>query len=107
MNTVALTIVTPTFTDERGTPMPDWTDPQLTAEAWYGIQPLTPSENVAMGRQATVTTLRGFGPYSSVITDKCRVIYGVTTYEVLTVARWVSISGELQHTEATFGVVDG
>ena len=107
MNTVPVGIITPGVTNDRGADFPDWTDVTTTAEAWSSMQPLSSTEVLELGRQASVTMLRGYGPYDSVITPRCRCTYNGSTYEGVMVNHGPSLTGNLAHTEATFERADG
>ena len=104
---VALTVVTPAWVDDRGADLPDWTDTDETDEVWWGWQPVSAQESTDMGRQGVITLRKAFGPMDTVMTAYCRAVIGGVTYEVVSVQPWDSITGGLAHSEAVFERVDG
>lgn len=102
-----VTIITPGETDERGVTIDDWDNTTETDEDWR-IQPAGGNENPEVGRQAVIERAKGFGPSDSVITAKCRLIYGGTIYEVDgPIQAWPSPTEALAHIEVNLKAVTG
>ena len=107
LGSVAVTVVTPGWIDDRGTDIPDWDNATTAVESWLSVQPLPASEAIDMGRQGVLTMKRGFGPADTLLTAMCHAIIGGITYEVVSVQPWPSITGAIDHTESVFSRVEG
>jgi hypothetical protein len=108
LHTETITVLTPGEKDERGVTVPDWDEATETEEDGWNIQPTGGSEDAMLGRQELTERFRALGPYGSILTADCRVIYGGVTYEVDgPVGRWPSATGALAHVETTLKRVTG
>lgn len=104
---VAVTVVTPAWVDDRGAQVPDWAHATTAVEQWRSVQPLSASEATDMGRQGVLTMKRGFGPRDTLLTAMCRAIIGGVAYEVVSVQPWDSVNGYLAHSDAVFSRMEG
>lgn len=108
MSRISLTIVSPTWIDDRGALAPDWDDAEETTEEGWLVQPVPAEEATAMGRQGVTTMLRGFGPEDTIMTEHDRLIVNDVTYEVDGAVRhYSSITGGMAHAEVMFKRVEG
>ena len=104
----SITVVRPETIDDRGTPVPDWSD--TTETVWSGcrVQPRVAEEETARGRQAVVSFWTVYGPYDMDVDEHDRIVWGAATYEVHGhVRKWQSPTGAVEHVEFDVRRVEG
>jgi hypothetical protein len=101
-----ITVIRPTWTDDHGTTVADWTTPTEHDVAGCSVQPLPGTENLAH-RDAVSTLWRLIAPVDADLldTDRVRAADG-QTYEVTgSIQRW--LDGVNDHVDAELTRVEG
>ena len=106
MTAVAVTVVIPAWVDDRGTMRPDFMTHRLVSESWRNVQPVSASEAADMGRQGVTTMVKATASATEADAH-CRVIVDSTTYEVVSVQPWSSLTGALRHVEIVLKRTEG
>ncbi len=108
MSGINLTVVSPTWIDDRGASVPDWNTTTSVEETDWRVQPLSSAEILAMGRQGVTTMLKAHGPHDTALTEHDRAIVDDVTYEVDgAIQRFKSITGHMAHVEVYLKRVEG